>query len=900
MSCDRPPATLVRASRAAARWLAQDDCAERLARRGLADSEPEELAAVYGEFLARAHPATDPARSMAEALRRLRRAFMLSLMQGDLGGQLLLDDVFRRVTGFAEFALRTALQAHWRVLCELHGAPNEAPEPDLMVVGMGKLGGGELNVGSDIDLVFVYPRPGQTAGPRALSHHEFYTRLGQRIIDSLSRVTEHGFVFRTDMRLRPFGASGPLVVSLDSLADYCVAHGRPWERYAWAKARALTGQPEDIVQLRSVIAPFVYRRYADHGLSEALADLSRRIRADHGAAERDVKLGAGGIRECEFVLQARQLIHGGRNPALQTPSTRELAERLVRAGLLPEGAAAELMAAYRFLRALEHRIQYLDDQQTQTLPEDADALARLAEAMRLDAAVMQAHLARHRLAVAQHFQGLLANATDQEEGALARLLQTGPEPAPASELASTLCALAGAEHAAAEPFAQLLARWISSSRWATLTARTQGRVARILARMSLEALSMRLPAATIERALALLESVLRREPYITLLAENTTLPERLTHLFAQSAWIARTVTRFPILLDELAQVRKGAVLADWHAERMRLEAHLAHLADDEERALNALREARLAHHLRLAVALIDDQLEVTALADELSALADMLLALALRWVAARHDPEAGAALGVIAYGKAGGKELGFASDLDLVFLYDAAHGVPAERVARLAQRLTTALTVTTTAGILYAVDSRLRPDGASGLLVSSVDAFRDYQINRAWLWEHQALTRARFVAGCASVSEAFEPIRREVLALPRDAADVRREVRQMRDRMRSEQRGETFERGLKHMAQGMIDVEFAVQALVLANAHRHAELVDNVGNRALLARAARLGLLPFAITDAAAAAYLTYRVAQQRAALDEAEALRSKEHPFTDERAAVQALWQAVLGTECR
>ncbi len=731
---------------------------------------------------ARFDGATD-AGALARGLRGLRRRVFLHTMVRDLTGRAPLTEVCAAQTRLADVALSAATALHAAELSAVHGAPigAETGTPQaLIVVGMGKLGGGELNVSSDIDLVFVYAEEGETAGPRSISNREYFDRLGRRVIATLNDVTEDGFVFRVDMRLRPYGDSGPLTTSFASLENYLVTQGRAWERYAWLKARPITGDRHaDLVDL---IVPFVYRKYLDYDAYEGLRDVHRQIR-DQGARRdyaENVKLGDGGIREIEFIAQALQIVRGGREADLRVRGTLPALAALGARGLLPPSSVAALRDAYLFLRAVEHRLQYRDDCQTHQLPQDDAERILLADAMDAAPAAFERTLGRHRATVSVTFaqtlgdDGTKAGATD----VMYTTLWDEPEAA-----ASLHEGLRAAGFTAPDTLAASLARVRASSRYLQLPATSRTRFDALVPQLlSVASAHPGLAGAqtVFERLLALLEAIARRSAYLALVIEHPPLLPRLANLMGASAWAADYLTRHPLLLDELLDARTLFAAPDWDAWRGELARVLGERPDDAEHQMDSLRHFQHAQAFRLLVQDLGGQLTVEHLADHLSALADVVLDGALRacWTHMMGVDATPSRFAIIGYGKLGGKELGYASDLDLVFLFDADPADPDAdmqevRATRLGQRLNTWLTATTPAGQLYETDLRLRPDGAKGLLVSSLRSFRKYQREHAWTWEHQALTRARFVAGDAAVGAAFEAERDTILRSPRDAGEAR-------------------------------------------------------------------------------------------------------------------------------
>src|SRR6266567_1289936 len=841
--------------------------------------------------------------SLAAALRQLRQRAVLTAMFRDLTGRADLGEVMQTMTRLAEIAVRRAVVAHHRGLVEAHGEPlgaGSASRQQLIVVGMGKLGGCELNVSSDIDLVFVYPEEGSTAGPKVLANQEFFDRLGRRVIAALGDSTAEGFVFRVDMRLRPYGDGGPLSSSFAALEEYLVTQGRTWERYAWLKARALTGDRAE--ELQRLIAPFVFRKYLDYDAYAGLRDVHRQIREQGRRKDyaRNIKLGPGGIRELEFIVQALQLVRGGRETALRARGTLTALTALGARGLLPRPAAADLSAAYVFLRNLEHRLQYRDDRQTHDLPSDdaeRNALARACNAA--NASALDALIESHRNAVERHFDAVFATGGASGDDPLASVwLDPTPEDA-------QYAALVAVGYAAPLAVIEKLARVRRSTRYLQLPTLSRQRFDALVPQLLRAAAEVPKSASPVDaalvfgRLLALLETISGRSVYLALLVEHPPVLPRLAQLMGASAWAADYLTRHPILLDELLDSRVLLEEPDWSAWRRELHADLGAHAGDTERQIDALRHFQHAQAFRLLAQDLNGLLSVERLADHLSALADIVLAATLEYCWAQmHDRKAVAPprFAIIGYGKLGGKELGYASDLDLVFVYDDPDESAAERYTRLVHRLNTWLTTTTSAGRLYDTDLRLRPDGASGLIVSSLDAFRRYQCEQAWTWEHQALTRARFVAGDGALGAAFEAEREAVLRLPRDPRRLRDDVIEMRRRMYAGHPNKTPFFDLKHDPGGMVDVEFIVQYLVLAHSREHTPLTANVGNIALLARAGELELVPRALAATVADAYREYRRRQHQIRLQGAPSARVDASPQSAARAAVAELWSRVFG----
>ncbi|MDP9107926.1 MAG: bifunctional [glutamate--ammonia ligase]-adenylyl-L-tyrosine phosphorylase/[glutamate--ammonia-ligase] adenylyltransferase, partial [Pseudomonadota bacterium] len=653
---------------------------------------------------------TDVGLPLPRAMRRLRNLLIATIIQRDLSGQADLAEVIETMSAFADFAIRTHVAALEHELTALHGTPigRDSGRPmQMMVVGMGKLGGGELNVSSDIDLIFVYPEDGDTVttlpGQRVLSNHEFFVRLARRLIGDLSEVTEDGFTFRVDMALRPNGASGPLVASLGMVEDYLIVQGREWERYAWVKARAVCGDATDIAALEAIYLPFVYRRYLDYGSIDALRGMHAQIRAEvtrvealHPDRSDNVKLGRGGIREIEFLAQVFQLIRGGRDLSLRERSTRAVLRVLAEKQLLEPEVVAQLLDAYTFLRNLEHRLQYLDDAQTHTMsPAPADR-QRVAQMMGYaEAATLAQALAMHRQVVSLHFDAIFATPLRSD---------AAPTPGRAS-LAETLAALTNEDGGEAlvlllselgfrdaqQAAQRLLATWHAARLQALPETSRVRMTALIHAALPMLAACAEQQLPTLHRLLGFLETVARRAAYLALLTEYPHALQRVIRMMSASQWAANYLTQHPILLDELLDDRTLRAPPDWPAFASELQQQLDASAGDTEHQMNILRDMHHAQTLRLLAQDLEGQLSVERLADHLSTLADILVGCTVQAVwntlPTRHRPQPQFA--VIAYGKLGGKELGYSSDLDVIFLYDDDDPEAPALYARLAQRFIT-------------------------------------------------------------------------------------------------------------------------------------------------------------------------------------------------------------------
>ena len=845
------------------------------------------------------------------ALRVLRQWTMYRLLRLDCEEGAALETITRSVTHLAEIALDEACKQAFQDLDARHGPPltEAGTRAKFWVVGMGKLGARELNVSSDIDLIYVYDEDGETAGDAQglarISVHEYFSRAVKAIFTLVGDTTEHGFVFRVDLALRPNGNSGPSVVSLGALEEYLLVQGREWERFAWMKSRVIA--PQSAIQdgsalsLRGVVLPFVFRRYLDYNVFESLRILHQQIRdhaakrsAGHPERANDVKLSRGGIREIEFTVQLLQVVRGGQFPELRTRPTLDALKRVAKAGLMPPDTADALSQAYIFLRKVEHRIQYLDDQQTHVLPTQDEDLLWLALTMGYaNSCDFLADLDAHREIVAHEFDILLGG--DRE----CKGCQTqGPRERP--ELEAVLDLFDGEAR-------ERLAHWQDSPKVKSLRDDARARLMRLLQRTAQWLQEGRVEQAAVVRMADWMEPLMRRESYLAMMLERPKVHERLLRLLGAAKWPARYLVQHPGVIDELANgdvLLQRFVSDEFEAE---LEARRNALArtgeDDEENLLNLLRRAHHAEVFRTLARDVEGRLTVEQVADDLSAMADTVLRVTARWCWSclknrhREAPQ----FAIIAYGKLGGKELGYGSDLDIVFVYEDEDERAQEVYAGFARKLINWFTVKTAEGDLFEIDTALRPNGGAGLLVTTFDAYAGYQqqrgSNTAWTWEHQAMTRARFVMGDAQMRLRFDEVRRGVISAPRDEASLRTEIVSMRNRVRSAHPIKAGRFDVKHSVGGMVDAEFAVQYLVLVHTAAHTELADNVGNIALLQRAEAVGLVPPGVGVAASAAYRELRRVQHKARLNE-EPTQVPWATLENERAAISALWQAVFPSE--
>jgi [glutamine synthetase] adenylyltransferase / [glutamine synthetase]-adenylyl-L-tyrosine phosphorylase len=850
------------------------------------------------------------------ALRVLRQLVMERLVvldcDGCLESQASLKVVTRAMTELAELALDVAMTHSGEALDKLYGAPQADGHrrAAMWVVGMGKLGARELNVSSDIDLIYVYDQDGETAGRSdgrgQISNHEYFAHQVKAIYSLIGETTEHGFVFRVDLALRPNGSSGPSAISLSALEDYFQAQGREWERFAWLKSRVVA--PRQCIEdgsaqaLRGSVLPFVFRRYLDYNVFDALRILHRQIRehatkrcAGHPERANDVKISRGGIREIEFTVQLLQVVRGGQFPELRTRPTIDALQRLAQSGLMPQDTADALARAYDFLRRVEHRIQYLDDQQTHVLPTHDDDLAWIARTLGYgNCCPFLGDLDTHRELVAQEFDKLLGAKADCKTCGKA----SGAPPQELGELLDQL------PEQWPDLFRKRLEQWRQHPRVLALRDDSRARLARLVQRT---ALWLRDGVVTEQAAVRLvdwIEPLLRRESYLALLLERPAVHERLLRLLGAARWPARYLLQHPGVIDELASDDMLHERFDAVVFKGELQQRMASLKstgeDDEESCLNLLRRAHHAEVFRTLARDVEGILTVEQVADDLSALAEAVLAITTDWcwsrLKGRHQDVPSFA--IIAYGKLGGKELGYGSDLDIVFVYEDDHEQAPEVYATFVRKLINWLTIKTSEGDLFEIDTALRPNGNSGLLVTSFNAYSNYQqqrgSNTAWTWEHQAMTRARCVLGGEALRQRFEAVRTAVITAPRDRLLLRNEIVAMREKVRTAHpvRGEKFD--VKHSAGGMVDAEFAVQFMVLCWSGQHPQLADNVGNIALLQRIEAAGLLPATVGMRAAGAYRELRRVQHQARLNE-EPTQVLPPALQAERDAIQNLWIAAF-----
>ncbi|MCU7880061.1 MAG: bifunctional [glutamate--ammonia ligase]-adenylyl-L-tyrosine phosphorylase/[glutamate--ammonia-ligase] adenylyltransferase [Candidatus Thiodiazotropha sp. (ex Lucinoma aequizonata)] len=855
--------------------------------------------------------------SLSLHLRRFRRWQMVRIIWRDLAGLASLDETLEDLSALADVCIGQALIKLYEWGCKEMGTPrNEEGEvQSLVVLGMGKLGARELNFSSDIDLIFAYPESGQTDGPRRLTNEQFFIRLCQRLVQALDNHTGEGFVFRVDTRLRPFGSVGPMAMSFPAMESYYGSQGREWERYAMIKARVVAGDKTAGGELMAMLRPFVYRRYFDFGAIDSLREMKQLISKElyKKGMEANIKLGPGGIREIEFIGQAFQLIRGGRDKALQIRPILRVLKHLHERDLMPEYVVRELSEAYRFLRLVENRIQAWQDRQTHLLPSDEVGRLRLARSMGYatwDDFFPDLELYRKR--VQGHFDMVFATPqteSDQESQPLTGVWHDSLDHEQA------IAALETAEFRQGEKALQQLLTLRGSYACRRLSTKGRERLDQLMP-LLLEAVGQSEWADdALPRIIRLLEAVVQRTAYIALLVENPLVLSQLVKLTAVSPWIAKMLTQHPILLDELLDPRRlysplkqDQLCADLADQLLRIDE------DDLESQMEQLRQFAQSNRLRVAAADIADQIPLMVVSDYLTWIAESVIEqvvkLTYREMVRRHGRPPGlindeTGFAVVGYGKLGGIELGFGSDLDMVFL----HGCPDRNAftdgdkpvsvdvfyARMAQRFIHIMTTRTPSGILYEVDMRLRPNGNSGVMVSALKTFETYQHNSAWTWEHQALIRARVVAGDQRVGKRFKAIRHEIISQQRDADKLQVEVVEMREKMRTSLDKSNRDRfDLKQGVGGIVDIEFMVQFAVIRWAHDHPDLVVWTDNIRLLETLSKLGLLNDDAAERMMGVYKVLRAVDHRTALQDLPAFVVCEK-LAKERTLVQGIWSCLM-----
>ncbi|HIZ50773.1 MAG TPA: bifunctional [glutamate--ammonia ligase]-adenylyl-L-tyrosine phosphorylase/[glutamate--ammonia-ligase] adenylyltransferase [Candidatus Pseudomonas excrementavium] len=886
------------------------------------------------ELLADALSSVTTEDELARLLRRFRQQYQVRIIWRDLLRHASTMETTQDLSDMADVCLEQGYRWLYRHMTDSMGTPcnHAGEEQHLVVLGMGKLGAHELNLSSDIDLIFAYPSSGETqGGRRSLSNQEFFTRVGQRLIKLLDEVTVDGFVFRVDMRLRPYGDSGALVFSFNALEQYYQSQGRDWERYAMIKARVVAGDQQAGAELLSMLKPFVYRRYLDFAAIEALRNLKQMIQREvqRKGLEDNVKLGAGGIREVEFIGQAFQLIHGGRDRSLQQRPILPVLDVLATNVYLPDAAVDELKGAYLFLRDTEHALQAIDDRQTQMLPTDALAQARVAWVMGFESwDEYRAQLDLQRSKVARHFAGVIADPDEDED-------QPQLDYEEWMLLWADLHEAEQAQQQLAEGGFQdpgrawdLLRNLMGSARVRAMQRMSRERLDIFMPRLLGMACEQENPDLALERVMPLVEAVARRSAYLVLLTENPGALHELLVLCSASPLIAEQIARYPVVLDELlnsGRLYRPPEIAELVDE---LRQELVRMPEDDlEQQMEVLRYFKRAHGLRVVASEIAGSLPLMKVSDYLTWIAEAILqqVLELAWsdmvrrhgVPRRHDGSpCELDFVIVGYGKVGGIELAHSSDLDLVFIHDGDTDAETDGprpldggrfYTRLGQRIIHILTAQTNSGALYDVDMRLRPSGDAGLLVTSLDAFARYQHEQAWTWEHQALVRARPLAGCPRLGEKFIRLRADVLGREREEEKLRQDVLSMRQKMRDNLATQATHGGfdsaaftaetlfdLKQDAGGIVDIEFMVQYAVLAWSCRYPELLRFTDNIRILDGLRDAGLIVGEDVQRLQEAYKAYRAAAHRLALQKQPG-KTPGDQFHDYRHDIIRLWRQWL-----
>ena len=886
----------------------------------------------YGLLLAEALTSVGTEDELFTCLRRFRNLHMLRLAWRDLLNMQTIESSLVQVSILAQQLILQASDWLKQNLAKRFGLPmGEHFEQPLFVIGMGKLGGQELNFSSDIDLIFTYPQQGYTqGGKKSIENQQFFTKLAQKLIGALHQITTDGQVYRVDMRLRPFGESGPLVMHFDAMEEYYQDQGREWERYAMLKGRILNPDSLYREELEEILRPFIYRRYLDYGALDSLRKMKSMITKEvrRRKLTNNIKLGRGGIREAEFIVQSLQLIRGGREPRLQTQGLLHNLQQLSSLHILPLCDAEQLRNSYLWLRKVEHSLQQFSDKQTQELPDNELGRKRLIQVLGLeDYAEFLRQLAQHSTLIHEHFSQLIGEETSPTS--------QGGDPALSKLEDLWLLELTGDESKS------MLGHWLDSVQAVAVVRvlsdfrdnlsssrigqRGENTLNKLMPHLMLEILSNESPNAShvLARILQVFKAIYGRTAYLDLLYENQGAMNQLVKLCKASPWVTDQISRFPLLLDELlnpAQLYHPTELTEYDSE-LRL-AMLRVEETDLEQQMEALRQFKLCQQLKIAAADITGALDVMKVSDHLTFLAQSIIkqVVNLAWqhmqekygqplIDEHEDNEQdimSRGFAVIGYGKLGGYELGYGSDLDLVFLYDCTSSVPTDGAKpiesqlfyiKLAQRILHLFNTKTASGALYEVDMRLRPSGNAGLLVCHINSYAQYQQQNAWTWEHQALTRARFIYGSAGLQRQFNALRQDVLAMPRPLGKLQSQVKEMREKMRahlSSAQQQGFD--LKQDSGGIADIEFIVQYYVLAYTHEYPQLAKWQDNVRILETLKLNAIISEEDAQALCDAYLTYRNLNHRLVLQQESRLPDSVQ-YNDLRQKVRAIWQRAF--EC-
>ena len=869
-------------------------------------------------------------------LRRFRNREICRIAWREIMEWATLDETLLALSELADACVDGALTKLYGWLCGKIGTPRDAEgnQQRMIVLGMGKLGAYELNFSSDIDLIFCYPQRGMTDSAKPKDNEDFFTRLGRQLISAIDEKTVDGFVFRVDMRLRPFGKSGPLAMNFNSFENYYQVQGRSWERYAMIKARVMAGDKEAGQEIVDMLRPFVYRRYIDFGAIESLREMKGMVDAEvkRKGIENNIKLAWGGIREIEFIGQMFQLIRGGKDKQLQIRPIQQVLDNLQQLGVVEKQIADELIESYRYLRRVENLIQAIRDEQTHNLPDDEVDRARIILGMGYGSwEDFIVDLDKVRNKVQEYFDTLIAGPEEKEEQDIDRVWRLGAD----CEDAAYILQKAGFEEVV-EVFKQL-DTLRESSAYRLLSEESSSRLDRLVPMLLPQIGKEENPEQTLKRIVNLLIKIINRSCYVSLLLESEQAQKQLVKLCGASKWIAEYLAQFPILFDDLlspetlySPLKKDALKQDLQKRFAQVDR------DDLEQVMEHLRHFKHTHVLRVAAADVNNAIDIMKVSDRLTEIAEVVLeeVLQIAWKqmadkngepsayrepsankepSAYKDPSAvydeepyKPTFGIIAYGKMGGIELGYGSDLDMVFLHNSRGSKQvtageksidnATFFARLGQKIIHLLTTNMPSGVLYEADMRLRPNGNSGLLVTGVEAFEKYQKENAWTWEHQALARARFITGGEEIKTEFERVRKEVLMRERDQEFLQKEIGEMRQKMRDELENKDTEIfDLKQARGGIADIEFLVQYNVLLFAAKHEGLIEYSDNIRMLEQLSSSGFIAQSDAETLTEAYRCYRAAGHRLAIKQKKAM-VKNTEFAQLKAAVTEIWDKTIG----
>ena len=830
---------------------------------------------------------------MLRNIRLARHATMTRCVHEELRGTISIIESMKLLSTFAETILSHVTKFYENELEPTFGHPvaEDGERVKLNIVAMGKLGGSELNFSSDIDLIFLYPKSGNTTGNQRISNHEYFLKLSQKIIQALTLHTENGFVFRVDTRLRPYGIDGPLAMSFDMLEEYFYSQGRPWERFAWAKARSVYGQQIDL--LTKMVNNFVYRSYVDYVVIDNLRQLHRMIRerVKKKGLESDIKLGAGGIREIEFIAQVSQLIHGGQDRTLRSTSTVETLKLLEQKNILKTSEVSALLEAYFFLRMIEHRIQYLDDQQTHKIPKDKDDQLKIAKSLNFDnweslSATLNEHLAFVHKTFINIFEDSSADRFSDRLNT--QLIDLNKE-----QLLDQISTYIWNEY---PNTSENIFSFVSTSKFRRLPAVCQEKLDLLI-----PSLLKIIPHNSeyekyISRLLTILDSIAWRETYLSLLIEYPSTRDQLIKILQSGQWATNYLARYPGNLEQLIvsveELSASALMLDEVPAR-------AIQTDEIEEAIDIIHRYKQKEIFKSLLMDLFEIIDLRKLSDRLSAVADQVVTSTLELAIKTLGIEKEACkLAVVGMGKLGSREIGYESDLDLIFLYEPVNPDDSLMYSRIVQKVNALINSASGHGTLFKTDLRLRPFGQSGLLVSSLESFQNYQQNQAKTWEHQALTRGRGICGDKMVLGQFESIRGQVMKTQRERSILSQSILDMRRLMDSEFPPKPNVFDLKRDAGGIIDIEFIVQFIVLLHANKYPELSENIGNIALLTIAANKNLISQDAATAVSEAYYDYRKLQHAQRLQGVQRVVVPDGDLLSHRKNVISLWETLFQTQ--